>query len=223
MLKIKYKIKEYNNQIFVVIVPNRYVRAMLFLRIQEFYESKSRMFRNKRFSFWSYKEWYSRQNGFRFTYTRDWSGFNVPLKVALRCKKVSKIETPYDEEMNKILCKISKKAKSNSYIVGVESIKSQTFMHELSHALYHTDKVYKSKMDSITSSLSVKEFKKLSSYLKKIGYCDAVIKDEIQAYLSTEKGIWGPARKEGISTKVINAYKNIFNKRYIELTRYKMD
>jgi len=217
MLKIKYKIKEYSNQIFVIIVPNSYVRAMLFLRIQEFYESKNKMFRNKGFSFWDYKEWYSRQNGLSFTYTKDWGGFNVPLKVALRCKEVSKEETPYDKEMNKILCKIKRKAKKNSYIIGVDSVKSQTFMHEISHALYNTDKSYKKRMDSITSSLNTKKLRSLSKYLREMGYCEKVIKDELQAYLSTEKGSWYPAKKASVPLETIRRYKNVFKNWYINL------
>lgn len=217
MHNIKYKTIELFPKVFIFIVPNDYIRAMLFLRIQEFYESKNRKFRGKKFSFWDYKEWYSSLKGGKFTYAADWSGFNVPLSVALKCKKISKVETPYDIEMNKALDKICKKTNSKgSYLIGVKSIRSNTFKHELAHAFYYTNENYKKNMDEITKSIKYEKFKVLESKLKEIGYCKKVIMDEIQAYLSTER-VNVLTKFVDIGEKIRRKYTNIFKEQYIRL------
>jgi hypothetical protein len=217
MPNIEYKITELFPKVFVFIIPDDYIRAMLFLRIQEFYESKNRKFKGKKFSFWDYKEWYSSLKGGNFTYTSDWSGFNVPLSVALKCKKISKVETPYDIEMNKILNKICKKQNSKgSYLIGVKSIKSNTFKHELAHALYYTDKIYKNSMDIITKSIGNKNLKALKCRLKEFGYCEEVLMDEIQAYMSTEKSNF-LTKIVSVEENLLRKYKNNFKKQYINL------
>lgn len=216
MPNIEYKITELFPKVFVCIVPNDYIRAMLFLRIQEFYESKNRKFRGKKFSFWDYKEWYSSLKKGNFSYTSDWGGFNVPLDVALKCKKISKVETPYDVEMNKILSKISKGKAKKSYLIGVKSTKSTTFKHEVAHALYYTNLAYKNSMDEITRSIKSKEFKSLRQKLLELGYCKEVIMDEIQAYLSTEERnvLTNYINKE---KNLLNKYRNNFKEQYIKL------
>jgi hypothetical protein len=211
MLKIKYTIKQINPNIFVIIVPDSYTRAMLFLRIQEFYESKNKKFRSKKFSFWEYMAWYSSINKNKFTYPYDWGGFNVPLKVAMECQKINKIETPYDKQINKIIKEISKKNIKLGYIIGVESTKSRTFLHEISHALYYTNKQYKKEMNKITKSLNKKLFMKLKNKLKKMGYCNKVILDELQAYLSTDDTLV----KNKIISKKIKLYKEVFKKYFV--------
>lgn len=219
MPQISYKIKEYLNQIFIVIVPDNYTRAMLFIRVQEFYESKNKKFKNKKFSFWDYKRWYSKRNNDIFTYTSDWSGFNIPLEVALKCKEINKIETPYDKEMNKILRIIQNNAKEKSYIIGVESINSETFRHEVSHALYYTNKKYRKKMNEAIKFLSNKDFKSIKNHLINLGYCNKVINDEIQAYLSTDKRN-GLAKKTKIKMTPIKKFKKIFKKEFGILMNY---
>jgi len=212
MPNIEYKITELFPKVFVFIVPDNYIRAMLFLRIQEFYESKNRRFKGKKFSFWDYKEWYSSIKKGNFTYTSDWSGFNVPLKVAIKCKGVSKIETPYDREMNKSLNKICKMTDvKKAYLLGVDSIESSIFKHEVAHALYYTNKEYKKSMDQITKLISVKKLKAIKTELKKWGYCEKVLMDEIQAYLSTEKSVL----TKNLPKETLKKYRNNFDRWYI--------
>ena len=81
-MKIDYKIEEVRPNVFAVIVKDHYHRAMLFCRVQEYYESPNPDFRGKNFSIWDYIEWYSREHNDVFTYTFDWGGFKIPLKTA---------------------------------------------------------------------------------------------------------------------------------------------
>ena len=167
----------------------------------------------KRFSFWDYKEWYSSLKKGKFTYTSDWSGFNLPLKIAVSCKEISRVETPYDKEMNKAINKICKTTDvKKAYLIGVDSIKSNIFKHELAHALYYTDKVYKKSMDELTMSIGKKKLELFKIKLRSYGYCEKVLIDEIQAYLSTEDMIF-----KNVPKRIYKSYKNNFNKWYIKL------
>lgn len=206
---MKYKIKEIMPNIFAVVVPDHYERAMLFLRVQEFYESPSKRFRDNKFSVWDYFRWYAEDKGC-FSYPCDFVGFNLPLIVAKKCYEVNMVETPYDETMKAIVDEIFVNG-TRQYLVGVDSLKNMTFNHELAHALYYTNMIYKSKMDEITSSISKSDMAKFKRNLKQIGYCSAVTKDEIQAYMATEiskKAAKGVLNKKKLHQK----YKSVFKK-----------
>jgi hypothetical protein len=188
-MKIDYKIEEVRPNIFAVIVKDHYHRAMLFCRVQEFYESPNPQFRGKNFSIWDYIEWYSREHGDVFTYTFDWGGFNIPLNVAESCysKLLKKGEfTPYDLEMNYIVKTIrGMVGNGKSYIIGAPTTEDETFEHEVCHGLYATNKEYKALVDEITETIEWQDYLKFEGNLLDMGYTAAVIPDEIQAYLST--------------------------------------
>jgi hypothetical protein len=150
-MKIDYKIEEVRPNVFAVIVKDHYHRAMLFCRVQEYYESPNPEFRGKNFSIWDYIEWYSREHNDVFTYTFDWGGFNIPLKTAWDCyEKLKEYETPYDKTMDNIVRSIEMKMFNkkntrnwNAYIIGADSTDSDTFDHEICHGLYANNKEYK--------------------------------------------------------------------------------
>jgi hypothetical protein len=183
---IKFKLKEVKPSVFAVIVKNKYDRAMLFCRAQEYYESPNPTFKNKSFSIWDYIKWYSlRNNG--FSYPFDWSGFNFPYEVAQRCYSISKIENKYDELFKHILICIEKQLKNNKgYIIGVESLKDDTYRHEMCHALYHTNSLYRISMDNIMEGMDKNTIRTLSKNIKSMGYTSSVVKDEIQAYMTID-------------------------------------
>lgn len=183
-MKINYKIKEVKPNIFAIIVKDKYDRAMLFCRAQEYYESPSAQFRGKEFSIWEYMKWYHKQYGHGFSYGQDWSGFNIPLKILRECSyKLNKIETPYDKIMDKILLYDLKHANQESYIIGCSNTTGETFKHEVCHGLYYTNKEYKKRIDSCTKELPPKNYNIFKKNLQEMGYANKVVNDEIQAYL----------------------------------------
>jgi len=182
---IKYKVKRVKPNVFAVVVPDDYERAMLFWRAQEFYESSCKRFRGSRFSFWDYARWYAGKYTGSFSYPADFVGFNMPLIVAKKCYEVNDMETPYDMEMKEIVDSLFVNGE-RQYIIGAESLKGDTFDHEMAHAFYYTNIEYKKEMDDITSSLPEKSLSAFRKNLLKIGYHRSVVKDEIQAYMSTE-------------------------------------
>jgi hypothetical protein len=200
---INYKLKIINTNIFIVVVKNRYDLGMLFCKVQEFYESPNRKFKNKKFSIWTYFDWYSKKKSGCFSYPKDYCGYNVPLEIARKCYSENEIESPYDNIFNKLLKSIKVKS---GYIIGVDNMSSSIFKHELCHALYYTNKDYKNTMDNITKNLSKNILNKFKVNLKKHGYCSAVTFDEIQAYMSTEKD---NSISKGISNrkKIYSEYK----------------
>jgi hypothetical protein len=221
-MKIDYKIEEVRPNVFAVIVKDHYHRAMLFCRVQEFYESPNPQFRGKNFSIWDYIEWYSREHNDVFTYTFDWGGFNIPLKTAWDCyEKLRVSETPYDGVMDVIIRTIEmnmfnkKNTRNwNAYIIGADSTESDTFEHEICHGLYATNKEYKLLVDEVTETISTKDYLTFKNNLIRMGYTDGVIDDEIQAYLSTNYEY--TKFSKGVTKKVCKAlhkqYKAIFNK-----------
>ena len=220
-MKIDYKIEEVKPNVFAVVVPDGYHRAMLFCRVQEYYESPNPQFRGKNFSIWDYIEWYSKEHNNTFTYTSDWSGFNIPLKTAYDCyEKLREYETPYDEVMNSIVGTIElrmfhKKSTRNwnAYIIGAGTTEGDTFQHEICHGLYATNKQYKQLVDEITETIEWQDYLQFEKNLLDMGYTAGVVPDEIQAYLA-----FGHDYKtftKGVSKKVCNElhkqYINVFN------------
>jgi len=220
-MKIDYKIEEVKPNVFAVVVPDGYHRAMLFCRVQEFYESPNEDFRGKNFGIWDYIEWYSREHNNAFTYTSDWSGFNIPLKTAWDCyEKLREHESPYDKQMESIIRTIElrmfhKKSRRNwnAYIIGAANTEGNTFQHEICHGLYATNKEYKQLVDEITLTIPTNDYLTFKNNLIEMGYTDKVIDDEIQAYLSF--GHDYKSFTKGVSQKVCNElnkqYINVFN------------
>ena len=177
--------KEIRPDIFAVVVPDDYERGMLFWRAQEFYESPNRKFRDSPFSVWDYARWYAKKYRGSFSYPADFVGFNLPLVIAKKCYEISPLETPYDRLMKEIVDSVFENGR-RQYIIGVESTKGSTFEHEIAHAMYYTNLEYRNSMDKLTGSLSESNLKSFKKNIKKLGYYSGVVKDEIQAYMSTE-------------------------------------
>jgi hypothetical protein len=220
-MKISYKIKEVKDRIYSVVIKDDYDRAMTFCRVEEFYESPNRKFRGKSYSIWDYMKWYSQEFG-GFTYAKDWVGFNVHLKSAVKCyERVKEDLTPYDKTMKEILGRIkidmvlSKKNDRdlNAYIIASEDTKGETFRHEMCHALYSLDKKYKKEMDELNSSMNQNHYKIFSDNLIEMGYDIKVVPDEIQAYLSTTKD--HNRFYKGIKSSIIEGY----HKKYSEILK----
>jgi hypothetical protein len=206
-MKIKHYIKEVNPNIFAVVIKNKYDRAMLFCRAQEYYESPSPKFRGKQFSIWDYMKWYDEQNGWGFSYGADWSGFNIPIKVIRECYNgLNKYETPYDKIMGDIIHKIE--ICREGYVIGCGDTKGDTFKHEVCHGFYYTNKEYKKKMDALTKGLPNRIYNTFKKNILEMGYTTKVVDDEIQAYL--QYGYENPDFGRGVDIDVRIEYSNLY-------------
>jgi len=190
-MRIEYDIKEVIKNVFAVIVPDDYDRAMLFLRVQEFSESPNSAFRGHTFDMWEYVKWYSEKynNGEGFSYPLDWSGFNVSLETALRCYNMLpfRYTTEYDiifrRILQKILKKVPRRERKDVYLISFDKMGSRTMRHEMHHAHYFTSKAYRKAADALARKIPKVTHKKLRRNLHAMGYYSGVMRNELQAYL----------------------------------------
>lgn len=194
------KISEVAPRIYAVVIKDDYDRAMLFCRYQEFYESPLKGIRESSFTLFEFMRAYSRSRGNDvFTYTSDWSGFNIPsvsLKQAFKAFG-KKYFSQYDEIMKQIfdfcekdVCtKYGSKNKS-FYLIGADSANSSTMRHEIAHGFYWTNPEYKKNCTELIKGVKRSVYETVKRVLVKIGYANDknIIDDELQAYFSTGLG-----------------------------------
>ena len=214
-MKIEYKIVEEYSGIYSVVVENDYDRAMLFCKVQEYYESPNKEFRGKDFSMWDYMKWYSEGRGGSFTYPSDWNGFNVPLQKLYKLYGQSDeadLETPYDVVMSQILWEVwsANGYSDKGYVIGTKSRIDDTFNHELCHAMFATNRAYKKKSLELVGKIKKKHYNIYKKNLLDMGYMDKVIDDEIQAYIMFG---WNNLKiSKGVPLLVAETYHLMFDK-----------
>ena len=187
-MKIKYKLKKLYPGIYHCEIKDSYDLAMTFCRVQEFYESPFKEIRNKPFRLLELMSIYSKRMGDGyFGYPVDWCGFNIPGKVidTLYSYKLDDINI-YDCAIVGMVNTIKEdNHHAEYYLIGSNGDKS-TILHEMCHGLYALHPEYKRAVDKLTSKLPVTIYKKITDVLLDIGYAKPVLRDEVQAYLSTD-------------------------------------
>jgi hypothetical protein len=178
--------------IYLVRFETQYELAATFLRVQEYYESPR--FSRRVFSLEQYMDWYAAQYG-AFTYYQDWAGFNVP-STAFRPFYEGKFDPLLEKE--KRLLRLLKNLRGRFYVIGVYD--SGDLTHELAHAFYFTDTIYRG---AVRTAMRGYDTSALEKQLAKAGYAEHVIPDEVHAYLVSPAGKLGgraralePLRKE---------------------------
>jgi len=193
---VKGEVKEILPKIFAVSVKDKYQRAMLFCRYQEFYESSYDEIRGKEFSWERFMYIYKTKNKQDiFTYPKDWSGFNIPSKIVEKGLSTFSYRTwgPYDKIMSDIYSYCEnyplkfQKFRSKWYLIGADNFKSNTMDHEIAHGLFYTNSKYKKNSLILINEMKSADYKKIKKVLIGMGYMDDknIINDEIQAYMST--------------------------------------
>lgn len=184
-----FKLTKEKDRIYHLNFDSPYDCAMAFLRYQEYYESENPRFYRKAFTIASYTDWYVKHNKRndtgKFTYHEDWSGFNFQTKII---DEVINLGIPdpnhYDTLMKGILEMIKSNADSDDcYIIGTSGKKEESaFIHEMAHALFYTNELYRTKIISVYESqeLAVRNF--LSNRLMEAGYAESSVIDEVQAF-----------------------------------------
>ncbi len=187
-----------------------------FLRFQEHYESPE--FRGKIFSLSEYKDWYTKNsvNGKKtgkFTYYKDWKGFNIPSFI-LEPFYEGKFN-PLSKKEKNLLGLFEGKRDEKFYLIGTygKRIPLDVLNHEIAHGLFYTTPRYRTEVLQAMEDLSDNARKKISKFLTKKGYHPDLMEDETHAYVfyDLEK-----MQKLGIKDKsLIEVHHNltdIFNK-----------
>jgi hypothetical protein len=158
--------------------------AMAFIRIQEWYESPK--FRHKIFTLEEFKEWYTKERG-TFSYAQDWAGFNVPSTAIYAVWKHFKNHSPQEKQLFKLLTEqgllITDKPKYKYCLIGTYGRdKTETVEHEIRHGLFFCKPEYRRQILKVLARFSTPHLRK---NLLKMGYHQAVLSDEVQAYVLT--------------------------------------
>lgn len=151
--------------------------GLTFMRFQEHYESDNPLFRNNVFTQGQLKRWYSETYGSN-SYHLHWVGFNFPSAVLTPFK--DGLFDPLTIEEQRLL-DLFKYRKDDFYIIGAQN--NSTLRHELAHALYASNIKYQNEINKFLLKNKSK-IKKSLKYIKDKGYCDNVLFDELQAYIT---------------------------------------
>jgi hypothetical protein len=151
--------------------------GLTFMRFQEYYESTNSEFKNKIFTQGQLKRWYSETYGSN-SYHSHWVGFNFPSKVLIPFKEG--LFDPLTIEEQRLL-DLFKYRSDDFYIIGAQN--NSTLRHELAHALYASNSKYRNEINKFLNSHKAK-LKNTTKYILNKGYCQEVLYDEIQAYIT---------------------------------------
>lgn len=148
-----------------------------FMRLQEYYESPSKLFRRRFFTAAKFEAWYRRYMGHgEFSYFRDFNGYNVPGNVfeAFFCLYADSLTSPELE-----LLRMLGKPTGRYYVIGANEKSASTVDHELSHAFFYLYPAYRSAVLALTEDFDLAGVRR---HLRASMYAPDVMDDEVAAY-----------------------------------------
>jgi len=180
-------------KIFALVIKDDRLRARVFMRYQEFYESDSETFRGKGFRWYDYVKHYKKKTKKDyFSYHEDWAGYNIPCNSIESCMSVIPDLNFYVLIMFSVVDTIRDKVGSdNFYLIGIDQSNGEDpslIFHEVAHGLWFSSPIYKNKQMKNIDRLNQRTKNDISQKITGMGYGENVIDDEIQAYLSTGIG-----------------------------------
>ena len=160
--------------------------ALSFCRVEEFYEGNPKV-NGKYLTLEDFLDNFMDKNG-KVNYFEYWSGFNIPGNIftqwfRMKASDKTKWEIALAEEVSKKL-----DMTRPYYVIGGKKGDMEVIDHEIAHALYYMNNNYKASMVDLIYTFyktDRKNYTKVVKKLKKMGYGENVIKDEVQAYMST--------------------------------------
>jgi hypothetical protein len=160
--------------------------ALAFCRVEEYYEGNPKV-NGKYLTLEEFIDAFTDNDG-KINYFNYWTGFNIPGIYfsgwfKQKASDKTKWETALAEEVGK---KID--FTKPYYVIGGKKGDMNVIDHELAHALYFMNSEYRLEMVDLTYRFYKqhrKDYVKVVNNLKKMGYGKNVIKDEVQAYMST--------------------------------------
>lgn len=211
------KLFEVYPNIFALVIKNDKLRARVFLRYQEFYESDSDSFRGKGFKWEDYINFYKEKTKKDyFSYHEDFAGYNIPCDSIESCMTKIPDLNIYDMIMFSVVDTIKKIVGSNKYyLIGIDQhdgADQSLIYHELAHGLWFSDPTYRKTMSDAINEMDPNVKEQMIKKIAKMGYGDNVYEDELQAYLATGL-IEGMNRIKNIKSETTK-FHNLFE-RYI--------
>lgn len=201
-------------KIFALVIKDDKLRARVFMRYQEFYESDSDTFRGKGFKWYDFVKFYKKKTKKDyFSYHEDWAGYNIPCNSIESCIALIPDINFYDLIMFSVIDTIRDKVGGeNFYLIGIDQSNGEDpslIFHEMAHGLWFSSAIYKNKQLKNIERLNPNTRETLSRKISGMGYGENVVDDEIQAYLSTGTDT-SMNRIKGIKEAQI-PFKNVFD------------
>jgi hypothetical protein len=183
-----------------------------FVRMQEFYESPSKLFRRRVFTLAQFKAWYCRTQSDtgKFTYYRDFFGYNLPSSVFNHFLELYADQLT-SEEM--AMLKMMGDTPNDFYVIGAPAEDAATIDHELSHAFFYLFDRYR---NAVTSRLGDYDLSGVNKYLKANMYSPDMYADEAVSYVMFDDAL---LHRSGVSTKHLRPLKSDLLKIYSEYKR----
>jgi hypothetical protein len=180
-------------KIFAVVIKDDRLRARVFMRYQEFYESDSDTFRGKGFKWKDFVKFYKEKTKNKiFTYHKDWAGYNIPCNSIESCIALIPDLNFYDLIMFSVVDTIKNIIGDDDYyLIGIDQSNGDDpslIYHEVAHGLWFSSPEYKYQQKNNIEDMNPSVRDQLSKKISGMGYGQNVIDDEIQAYLSTGVG-----------------------------------
>jgi hypothetical protein len=180
-------------KIFAVVIKDDRLRARVFMRYQEFYESDSDTFRGKGFKWKDFVKFYKEKTKNKiFTYHKDWAGYNIPCNSIESCIALIPDLNFYDLIMFSVVDTIKNIVGDDDYyLIGIDQSNGDDpslIYHEVAHGLWFSSPEYKYQQKNNIEDMNPSVRDQLSKKISGMGYGQNVIDDEIQAYLSTGVG-----------------------------------
>jgi hypothetical protein len=180
-------------KIFAVVIKDDRLRARVFMRYQEFYESDSDTFRGKGFKWKDFVKFYKEKTKNKiFTYHKDWAGYNIPCNSIESCIALIPDLNFYDLIMFSVVDTIKNIVGDDDYyLIGIDQSNGEDpslIYHEVAHGLWFSSHEYKYQQKNNIEDMNPSVRDQLSKKISGMGYGQNVIDDEIQAYLSTGVG-----------------------------------
>lgn len=130
-----------------------------------------------------FRDWYRENTGRdkKFTYVRDWGGFNIPSDTLLPFQRGDFGELSRHEALMQRLAEF---LGDRFYLIGTSGGGVESLEHELAHGLWATNPSYR---DEVTRAMASMKTTGIRRRLKATGgYHPSVYEDETQAYLITD-------------------------------------
>lgn len=191
--------------------------ALAFCRVEEYYEGNPKV-NGKYLSFVEFIDAFMTDDG-KLDYFHYWTGFNIPGNIFIEWSQKNMSEKTYWENALAYAVHSKLNLEKPFYIIGGVKGDIEVIDHEIAHALYYMNPEYKDMMDTANYQFYKNlrgEYSKMVKALKKMGYGDNVIKDEVQAYMSTS-GKKELVEKFGLDFTKIQGFRKLYRK---VLSRY---
>lgn len=176
-----------------------------FCRFQEYYEN-SELRGRKDLTVRDIEKWWTktREDGCADSYYDFWVGFNIPGRIFLELTMSPLFRTgasvkeffcnlvgfpSFHSEEDQLLALISDLSLDeiqSSYFIGLSKTRDDIVEHELAHAFFSTNAIYKSSQLRNIALLPKDMYESIRNELITMGYHPGVVHDEIQAYMSTD-------------------------------------